>query len=332
MRTGLNCIACGVTFFFLSPFAGAEDGGPPRTNLLERSQAARIVVVQGRLQMDPSHYSKIRREEISAALGLIEFLCISASQGLPSLHYSARTPDQRLTVDISEGAQVTIEQAVWSPESHSQISFFQPPAGDVHLKVVTNKNSVADLRAASLWHLYAASPKVCEQWLSPILGGIVPNFDPTDFVSGINAAVQNRMAHPSLLTRENVQRLVSQLASPDKEDRTSAQQGLVSLGVGAIPLLDEIPAENLDGEQKRRLQGVRRRLQRLQADDPQSVSAWLVSDFGYCQAIASSMPWRDRVALDQHLRHTCGRSLPKSILGEGDQSIIQVATRPADVK
>jgi hypothetical protein len=230
-----------------------------------------------------------------------------------------------VTVDIAAANAIFIEQIIHTSSRHCELQFRQGDSGEMSLKVTADKRPTADLSATSLWHLYAQSPDVCEQWLTPLLKHLVVDFQPLETLAQVNASLQAGLAQVQI-RRSYVVELVALLGSPVKAERSAAQSELVEMGVGVLPMLDQISEENLDGEQRRRIGTIRNRLRSYRSDSPQSVAQWLSVDFEYCSTIAASLPPADRVALNSHLLTTCERSLPANLLLFDDQPAIRVAT------
>ena len=335
MRTGTNCSK--ILWFCLfrqlallaEPISAGEP--PPRSSgLVQQSRAATFEIVLGRLTMDSCRYAPMKREACDEINGEREFLCVSATFGRPSLHYSSHSDHGRLTIDIADATQLTIEQTVIDSGKTTKLQFFQPHAGPMRLILSRESEVKIDLKAASLWHFYAQHADICNQWMSPVICRLVRDFEPREHLLQVNVMLQQQLGRELSVRREIVSSLVSELGSDSKEKRVLAQQSMLAIGVSVLPLVDEIKPANLNEEQKRRLESIRRKLRPFVSDRPEALACWLSADFEYWNTVAAQWPTADRLAASEHVRMVCGKPLPGELTGEPVGPVTRVATRQSD--
>lgn len=275
-----SCIAAAsiLSLAFVS-LASAQQ--QTRGMLLTRAGGVPCDIVMGRITLSSRHSLPPRIESCEGEQGR-ETLCIQASDGTTVVRYEFVSARQRLTIDLT-GSEVRITHADTSHQT--AVRFLQPARGPLQLEV-SSADQTRKWEAPSLWHLWLAEPKLCEQHLEPLLTALRADWQLADMAGRIRVALLQE-AQGSLPAKAELDALVAQLAAPKFAVRQAAQRELRAHGVSILGYLNQIPLASLDAEQRQRLSDLRESLTHSGPDSHERVAAWLISDRLLWKALAT---------------------------------------------
>jgi hypothetical protein len=241
---------------------------PEPMSFLKVEQRCRFHLWLGRLVMDPHVYD--RGTWSSKSDEPTQFLCITAESGVPSMHYQFEGPAEQWTLDIRNAFDVTLRvQRTDEP----LLVYRQPTEGPIELQI-----GEQSFQGTSLWHLVANDPTPYQKSLEPVMVHFLDDADLTtqlQIVSDRLEGIDERLPRPS---ESAIHALVASLGASDIADRERATIELTELGPSLLPVLAELPLEELNAEQRRRIQRIRTTLLPNRPDHPDFVATWLRLD------------------------------------------------------
>jgi hypothetical protein len=209
-----------------------------------------------------------RREQLTLDLG----------GGRPSVNYERSAPNERLTYLIEDGNEVTIQLVPQSTNDHATVVFVQPSEGALRLTVTTG-NHMKTVYAASLWHLLIFEPRLCQEYLLPLLEIVRPDWQLGQQAYEIeNALCADQPARP-VVDQSAWEKNLRQLTSDRFIERERAEQQLLGYGPVVLPFLRGQVVTTLDAEQAFRVRRVLRGLAKdADEDTTDRVVPWLTGD------------------------------------------------------
>jgi hypothetical protein len=207
-----------------------------------------------------------------------EQLTIDLGGGRPTVNYGRFAADERLSYQIENGNEVTVQLVPRSTTEHATIVFVQPAEGALRLTVATGEQSKT-VGAPSLWHLLILEPQLCHEYLVPLLEIMRPNWQLDQQAQAIEKALCSDQPARAAIDHSGWERSLRQLASDRFVDRERAEQQLLSYGPVILPFLRGKDRAALDAEQAFRVRRVIRGLDKnADEDTPDRVVPWLTGD------------------------------------------------------
>ena len=244
---------------------------PTDGSLLTQSSWCQFEIVRGRITaMNPRQAKTQVITSENPEHGERQQLSIQVEDGLPCLRYSWIRPQQRFSIEVVRGDDITIRHEVEGAEGDG-VLFRQPPQGPLTLVV-----DRATFRGPTIWHLLLDHPEVCERHLLPALSLMRPHWHLMRRAEQVRKALFEWAQSDDLPQRTELAGLVDQLGEASFSRRQAAARKLRAIGQPVLSYLEELDASRLDAEQRVRIAQLREGLALHTADTPQRVGAWLV--------------------------------------------------------
>ncbi len=303
--------ALGIGLLMIPTIAKAQPSVEP--SLILSTDCGQFHVVLGRLHLDASFYKKVRLHQSSQdAGGGEDYLCVSASGGVPSLHYQSTRSDCQVTIDTLTVDAVRIEKLRRSDSGPDEsLLIEQPSQGPIQVTHRIGSNH-REFTSVSFWHLLAESPVLFEHEVLPLLSLMIRRDHWQRAAEEIQHHLQQRAASAPHVTRQQIHLWVKQLGSSKRSTRQAARKRLVSVGVGALPILASIDPLTLDAEQKMRIGQIEKHLRSGRHDTPDRVAAWLATDYHYWSVASRQWPAHKRRDASHYMVLVCGNPLDRS--------------------
>jgi hypothetical protein len=274
------CAAMTSGFLLTATSAVAEDSkpSPALPNLANRLPSVRFYVDTGRLQAIANEAGVERENSSDLGTSRREKLILNTNADQDaSVQYELSTGDEQLTANIVDGQQFTISRRPAKDSHGPVVEFHQPQEGPLTLSVI-DRGVVHDLKGPTIWHLLLSEPKICRQYLLPLL----EMFRPEWHLAETARSVETQMLRTAGEFRpENLRgwdSLVADLASDRFADRQRAEHELRAGGAAVIPFLQGLDHRRLDYEQWSRIQHIIEAADTDEEDRPESVSSRLMAD------------------------------------------------------
>jgi hypothetical protein len=277
-------LTASVLWCFLWSGALADD--PPPKSLLDVEGRATFVLQHGRIVLEPRRYDR-GTWSLTPSEQHEEFLCITASRGIPSLHYQKRASGEQLVLDLLDANTCKLRyQSATGPV----VCFEQPARGRIRAWLDHEPDLVFE--ADSLWHLAVQRPHWFAEHLDPILMRLLQRPGLVSQLGEIKASQQNGSAHSTAATvdisPDRVQCLIKQLEDPRLPERASAERELIAMGPSLLRYLDQpAGATPPAAEAAVRLRRIRRLLMPQHGDTAATVAQWLAIDRPWHESLAS---------------------------------------------
>ena len=177
----------GSSAFSTSFIAARADEREMHASLAGQMRMVQLRVMSGRVtaagpasqqSLTSNYMGNQRREQLTIDLG----------SGRPSVNYGRFAPEERLSYQIENGNEVTIQLVPRSTADHATVVFVQPAEGALRLRVATGEGSKT-IHAPSLWHLLILEPQLCRDYLLPLLQIMRPNWQLEDQTHEIEKAL-----------------------------------------------------------------------------------------------------------------------------------------------
>ena len=281
MRWSLRIsVLFGTLLAAMTSFAADSKPQSQLPNLATKLQSVRFFVADGRLQALAGEAGVERESSSDLGTSRREKLVLNTNDRQDaSIHYELSTGGEMLTVDIVEGEQFTITRHQSKGSPGPNVEFRQPKEGPLSLSI-SDRETVREIKGATLWHLLLSEPELCRHYLLPLL----EMFRSQWRLAETAQAIETRMLHTAAEYRpENLKTwdaLVADLASDRYADRHRADRELRAIGPVVIPYLQGLDHRHLDFEQWSHIQDIVAATDSDDEDGPDSAANQLMSDRG----------------------------------------------------
>ncbi|HVU88016.1 MAG TPA: hypothetical protein VHD36_11905 [Pirellulales bacterium] len=297
----LDAVVVLLALFFSAPSSLAAER-EMHPSLAGQLRMVQLRIMSGRItaggpaseqSLTSNYMGNSRREQLTIDLG----------GGRPSVNYGRFAPDERLSYQIENGSEVTIQLVPRSTGDHATVVFLQPAEGALRLRVATGEQSQT-VSAPSLWHLLIIEPALCREHLLPLLEIMHPNWQLAQQAVEIeNALCADQPARPAI-DHSSWEKSLQQLTSDRFVERERAEQQLRGYGPVVLPFLRRQGRSELDPEQAFRVRRVIRSLAKdADEDRPDRVLPWLTGDPRIWYALLARE--------DEHVRSVAAGQLAK---------------------
>lgn len=286
--------------------------------------SGRIAATSSRLKQDRQ---RLRRELPS---GRVETLTVSIDRGLVSVHYLAEDPadspaGERILIRVVRRDEVELEWSDATDRRGTTVTYRQPSAGDVELHVQLPDAAPRQLHGPSLWHLMLTDPSTCDKYLAPLLRILRADWSVSEEASAVRSLLLSGRGGGVVAERDDVQRLVQQLAHPEFRVRQQADRELRSGGPAVFGHLRQLDATSLDREQQLRVQAIVQSLTACRDDTPARVAARLRNDRAAWLALLRDEDPHHRTRAFAELSRLCGQPVRFDPLAPPGERTAQVA-------
>lgn len=292
--------------------------GDAGNSLMVRWNAVHFRLVLGRLELDPPrHRNGSKTEESSEPTPRRESFTVTSERGIPSLHYSCRTPSRETVLDVIDADQVQLLSDL--PEADERLTLTQPSRGPLLIRL-RSAGGEKTFTSPSWLHLQSTHPDLFARHLEDFLASLLPDLSIQQLGNDAAADMLRLASHTDPPNHMELFALVDQLNAGERRVRDRAQTQLLGYGIMIVPFLDDLPRRDLQQEQRARIDAIRRQLRPRQSDSPARVARWLVADPKYWNAIAADFSSEQRFVANRHLQR---------IQGEGLNPVLERPTRVA---
>jgi hypothetical protein len=250
--------------------------------LFSKCGAVRIEFILGRLTVIPQHRGQVRlTKPPQATEDLTESLFVNNDDASPVVRYQFTDERRTIELEIINYREVNLlvqrKQAsgsVWTTE------FRQPLQGDIEVRFSLDEPVHCQaIKAPTFWHLMLADRgELCEAELVPVLELLRPDWHIADLTERLETGLFQAALSQPLVSRRYLSELVAQLDSTQFQKRQTADSQLRSFGPCALPFLESLPRQNLSGEQRIRIDRIRRSIAGVATDTPERTAEWLGDD------------------------------------------------------
>ncbi|TWT70057.1 hypothetical protein Pan14r_23550 [Crateriforma conspicua] len=274
---------------------------------------ARFILVGGRLQLHPLQHRKGR--ETRDRGGVFESISVQSHAGLPTLQYTFQSAECHLSLNVQDAKSIRMELFVTDTQRRDVLEQYEGKP----VRWITDDTIEAD----SLLHLRRQNP----QSFDKTFGEIVAHLLRGQSLHAFSRNVDRKLIHlvsstdTALPRQDQIRQWIEALSADQIGKRQTAQNQLLRVGTPVLQMLDAIPSEHLDAEQRYRIKQIRRRLTPTMED---SVASWahrLAMDRQYFATIAGDLPIDQQLIVNRHLE-----SLGMEPIVGSSESLVHVAT------
>jgi hypothetical protein len=289
-----------------------------------RLEWVQFEVVLGRITaLNPRYGGSRRNTSDDDATGVSQSMSISVHAGVPSIHYELLDPQRQLTVDLSDGNQLTIVVTPRDGSSAERLDFVQDAKGRVALSVESDGQQLK-YSGSSLWHLLLAAPDPCRRHLLPILKFLRPNWHLAKQAENVERALFRAARSGQVSARERFRQLVAQLGDEDFQRRQAADRELRAFGQTVLTFLGDLDKRGLDAEQRLRIRRIRAALAVQEGDTSLRVAAWLIDDKSIWLTLMDHEDPSHRELAAKQLERLWGRVIDFDALAEPSERRAQI--------
>jgi len=307
---------------------GSDSPTLPPQSILRDSHAAHFHLTLGRIVLDPVRYRKGTISRTSGQKGtqaeVNETLSIDATRGIPRLHYTRRTATQRLTLDFNQRNHLSIESEI----GNERVSLIQEP--DNPISIHHYRGNELDVNDVDTWiHLYMSHSAIYIKHLQPLVDDMIHAMPLSELAE--RAHLRSIASLPSASTTKNItiEHHIARLGSTQRIERVEAQRELHQCGISLLPRLKQIDPQQLDAEQRHRLQHVIRQLTPRGDDCESRLAAMIRDDQKYWTAVEDRLTGAQRILITARLSDL-GASDVLRVAKSNEKNPVRVAALPPD--
>ena len=297
-----------VALFAAGPAWADRPGKLPvwENNALEFVQ---FHLVSGRLQMTWN----CDEEELSTSgqyAGRREKLRLSGKGGSEKLTYQLVGPDEELKIEIL-AERLLITRSPRGKATWPAIEFEQPETGPMTVRIGRGAGAKT-YRGGSLWHLLILEPRMCQEYLVPLLDSVqIParDCDLVKMAEEVGSTLLRTVSVGEDPERRRLAGLVKQLGDARFSRRERADRELREAGRGAVPLLQSVDPKELDAEQTFRIRRILESASDPENDTPEQTARTLAEDPAIWLSLLARPQEQDRRTASRHLESLLGRPI-----------------------
>ena len=262
----------------------------PLSDLLQGNASFRMVL--GRVALDTKRYRvgqfRFKKAEMPEDLpaDTLRTLTISLERGLPNLVLYRSTPTERWLIEARGNGRCKI-QYTNSSEAYS-LTWDQPASGMIKIDL-ESKGEKQSHSALSVWHLRFEEPDFCTQHLFPMLLKLEPNWNLELIATETEKRMEEVLQIEPQISERKIQELMQEFSSNNASTRDKAHRELRALGLAILTPLMMVDMEQLELEQRLRIERLVQTMKPTTDDTPNRLAAWLAGDYAVCQRVASKL-------------------------------------------
>ena len=279
-----------------------------RSRILSEQPHLRFRVVAGRLSLQHVQlgtrlqrtFERVdgdRKEQLTLLSGdfnLVVRFVMESSQG--AVHLDSDGPFRLSIVCVIE-----------TDDSVRRVAYHQKDESAVVLEI-DDRGFRKTYRAPTVWHLCFQHPEAARKYLFPLCGIVGDRWQLEPTCRKVQSLLIERDPVVSVPDRRKVFQLVAKLGSSRRKVRREALYALRQLGSPILPVLDQVPAERLDREQRLQLHRLRLSLRRVDIDTPMGIAARLAGEPRVWQVLAQSDDLEVRAVAQRQLQRLSGEA------------------------
>lgn len=280
-----------------------------RPGVFSESGLARFRLLGGRIDVDPMRY---RKGSVELTTGdFTESITVSSSSGIPLVHYSFRDGFQRVQLVAEHGKSLRIESTILA--TGEQAILEQRVGGQIHWSTRRDPSSTSKLdqhlTGPTLLHIVGQDEAGFQIHVETLLSRMLQGRSLIELTQRTERYLRNHSHELFFVSSDQVNRWIDQLRSPKSAKRRAATIKLTRFGTSAIPFLSAALERNdLDAEQRSRIETLITRCPRIDEDTPSSLACLLSTDREHWQIMAQRMNQTEWIAANDHIRR-CGLEL-----------------------
>lgn len=280
----------------------------------------------GRIALQPGRFKLEQRHEGDGTLNSPQqSMCIQLNEGMPSVEFSFRNPEEEFLLTCHGSGEAKIEHAMLvdgvpvtckmvQPQqglmevSVHPVGAFQLSSADAGQRPPDRGSPFRSLKIDSLWHLWILEPDWAQRHFAPMLSRLNPRWSIANDCSRIENRLVEAIRLDSGIDNQGLDDLVKQLGGSDSWSRVYAERQLTGMGLAVLPRLANINSTSIDAETRFRLDRVQRGLVPSGEDSATRVATWLSGDAALCKSIAERTSWdSNREVLLKHVEFLAAR-------------------------
>jgi hypothetical protein len=282
----------------------------------------------GRIELDPVRYRKGTINRITGQNNpratTSETLTIDATRGVPRLHYTRQTADQRLTLDVNERGRLSIESEIQN-ERLLLVQDNNRPVSIQHFRGKESYNKEFDT-----WiHLYISDSVTYNKHLQPLVDSLIRGAPLSTLAEAAHQRSLASLSSASITSDVALQRYIEMLGSTQRTTRIEAQRELHQCGISLLPRLRQVDPQSLDAEQRDRLSQIIQQLTPQGEDCESRIAAMIRDDSTYWSAADHRLTGAERILISARMSDL-GGSEAASIAKAKSKNSIRVAVASPD--
>jgi len=308
---------------------GSDSPGLPPQSLLRDSHAAHFHLILGRIELDPIRYrkgttSRTSGQKVTQA-EVNETLSIDATRGVPRLHYTRQTATQRLTLDVNERNRLLIESEI----GRDRVTVIQEL--DRPISIRHSRGSEGDVSEVDTWiHLYMSHSAIYVKHLQPLVDDMIHAMPIKELAERAHARSIASLPSVSATNNLTLQHYIAMLGSTQRTERVAAQRELHQCGISLLPRLRQMDPQQLDAEQRHRLEQVIRQLTPRGDDCESRLAAMIRDDQNYWAAAEDRLTGAQRILITARISDLGGSDVLRVAKSNAKNPVRVAALSPDD--
>jgi hypothetical protein len=225
-------------------------------NLTSRLVVVRFSMAGGRIEATADQPGFEREQTSTIEPGRHETLSVSTNnEEEASVKYDLATDTEQLSVNVSDGCDVSISRHPAKKPHAAQVDFQQPRTGPIVL-TVEQDGVKREIRGDTVWYLLLSEPELCREHLLPLLAMLRSDWRLVETAQAIESQMLRIAGAYREANLRRWSRLVGNLASDQFMVREAADRQLRAEGTVVLPFLQSLDRHQLDFEQASRIDGI----------------------------------------------------------------------------
>jgi hypothetical protein len=259
------------------------------------------------LQLDPPRH---RKGSQNRDLGdVYESITVTATRGIPSLHYVFQSPHHQLTLSVQHAKHVRIESIL--PKTGERAVLDQPCSGPITFQINQGELN-RTYSGTTLLHVRLDDPAGFDLHCGGLIQQLLRGRSLKQVNDEVAVAVFTQITKLQPPAAEQVRECVQKLRSPKLATRRKAERQLLSWGAPILPIIDAINPDDLDAEQRDRLRHIRNNFRSLDDDTARSLAMLLINDRAHWSRLARQMDTAQLQLANHHLNRVGLKAIPIS--------------------
>ncbi|MEO1525351.1 MAG: hypothetical protein AAFX06_07935 [Planctomycetota bacterium] len=296
----ITLVACALMVVTSSASTFAEESC---RGLFEDAGFARFRLQSGRLVLDPIQYRKGTQKRERD--GRSETIVLSSAQGVPSLHYTSEDDYQRVQMLAEHGKSLRIESTILAT---GEVGVYTQVVGEpiVFRTQRGNAQLNGEVQGKTLLHIVGQDEAGFQVHLESLLTRMLRGRSVLAITLQTHQYLSKNLTKLPAISINELESIIEELRHPEITHRRDASRKLAELGSLASPfLVSALRRDDLDSEQRARIEHVVRRSDRYDEDTVTSLAFLLSTDRHHWSIIAKRLDQQDWLAANHHIRR-CG--------------------------
>lgn len=292
MRHRLACLLLTTSVCFAPSELTAQNSAEGHS-LMTLQRRVSLIIVQGRIQASATSFIQGFSATLKQPDGEeSETLQVTVTPQIQQIRYQRIAQQARLTMVLNARSEMWVTIDFDDPE-RVPVRFQQPAQGPITL-AVGSSNDKKHCSAIGIWQLLLTHPQLCQQHLIPALESLQTKWRLSDTCASVEEILLELAINDTSPATTDITRLVEQLAHHQFSVRRRAEKELLGFGSTVLGPLRQLDNQQLDAEQKRRIQRVVNALSFSTEDTPARVASWLVNDLNVWESLLDNLNGKDR--------------------------------------